>query len=78
MAQVRIVLKDEVIDIGQELLELTRLSSLSELTSLLYSRYAAHLKATWEVQAAAPEAIAGSTFPAQPLEVSHFDEPIQF
>lgn len=50
MRPTRYVLKDEVEPIASELLEITKLSSLSELTSLMYSRYGRHLKATWEIQ----------------------------
>ena len=62
MPQSRFVLKDEILEVAQELLELTRLSSISELTSVLYSRYADHLKSTWKVQASAETTV------AEPLE----------
>lgn len=74
MAQSRFVLKDEVLEVAEELLQLTRLSNISELTSVLYSRYADHLKSTWKVQASAdttavepfPQIASNQTFSAFP------------
>lgn len=78
MAQVRIVLKDEVAEIAQDLLELTRLSNISELTSVLYSRYAKHLKATWEVQPAIEASATPDPLfqPTAPQSISAFSDSI--
>ena len=35
---------------GEHLLEVTKLASLTELINVMFSRYGKHLEATWEVQ----------------------------
>ena len=52
MAQARIVVRDEVLSRGQELLKSTKLGSLTELFNVLVSRYGSHLETTWVIPAA--------------------------
>jgi|GEM_PF-3686163 len=47
MAQARIMLKDEVLEDGQRILKATSLKSLSELFTVLITRYGQHLESTW-------------------------------
>lgn len=49
MTQTRIVLRENIKERAEELLEATQLSSLSELMAVLISRYGKHLEATWEL-----------------------------
>lgn len=50
MAQARIVLKDERLDLANDLLVHTRISTLSELVGVMLTRYSKHMAETWEVQ----------------------------
>lgn len=70
--QRRIVLRDEVLQMGEELREVTRSSTLTELVSIMFSRYGEHLKRTWEITAG-DEPV---TFPSQQQQDFTFDEPI--
>jgi hypothetical protein len=47
MAQARIMLRDQVLEDGQRILKATNLNSLSELFSILITRYGKHLESTW-------------------------------
>ncbi len=47
MAQTRIMLRDEVLEDGQRILKATSLKNLSELFSILITRYGKHLESTW-------------------------------
>ena len=49
MPQARVVIRDDVLERGEELLQVTKLGSLTELIAVMFSRYSAHLAATWEV-----------------------------
>lgn len=49
MTQARIVLRDAALERGEQLLEVTRLGSLTELINIMFSRYGRHLEETWEV-----------------------------
>ncbi|MEC4895990.1 MAG: hypothetical protein SAL07_23665 [Oscillatoria sp. PMC 1051.18] len=49
--QTRVVLRDEVLEMGEELREVTKSSTLTELVSIMFSRYGEHLKQTWKVTA---------------------------
>lgn len=81
MAQTRILLKDSVLEQGEELLKVTRLGSLSELVAVMFSRYGKHLANTWEIQppttsGIAPEVVKNpSPVPELPTEFT-FNEPI--
>jgi hypothetical protein len=46
----RVQLRDTALEQGEQLLEVTKLGSLTELISVMFSRYGKHLEATWEVQ----------------------------
>jgi len=50
MTQARIVLRDTVRERGQQLLETTKLGSLTELINVMFARYGRHLEETWEVK----------------------------
>ena len=50
MTQARIVLRDTVLERGEQLLEVTKLGSLTELINVMFSRYGTHLEQTWEVK----------------------------
>jgi hypothetical protein len=54
MTQARIVLRDAALERGEQLLEVTRLGSLTELINVMFSRYGRHLEETWEVQPVSP------------------------
>ncbi|NET09096.1 MAG: hypothetical protein F6K16_31210 [Symploca sp. SIO2B6] len=54
MTQARIVLRDTVLERGKRLMEVTQIASLTELVSLMFSRYGKHLEQTWEVQPLSP------------------------
>lgn len=47
--QARVYIRDEVLERGEELLQITKLGSLSELIAVFFSRYSTHLAQTWEV-----------------------------
>jgi hypothetical protein len=49
MNQVRIVVHTKIQPLAYELMEVTQVGNLSDLFSLLVSRYASHLKSTWIV-----------------------------
>lgn len=81
----RVHLRDTVLEQGERLLDVTKLGSLAELISVMFSRYGRHLEATWEVQAS-PGA---NLVPAEPSPLSmggmgqeppqpnfQFDEPL--
>lgn len=50
MAQARIVLKNERLDLANDLLAHTRISNLSELMGVMLTRYSKHMAETWEVE----------------------------
>lgn len=82
MTQSRVVLRDEVLEIGERLRQVTRAATLTEVIAIMFSRYGTHLEETWEVKAypgAAYSAIPEPQ-PAQspPVVASDFkfDEPI--
>ncbi|HEY9743315.1 MAG TPA: hypothetical protein V6C90_22740 [Coleofasciculaceae cyanobacterium] len=50
MTQARIVLRDTVRERGEQLLETTKLGSLTELINVMFARYGRHLEETWEVK----------------------------
>ena len=52
MAQARIVVRDEALKRGQQLLKSTKLGSLTELFNVLVSRYGSHLETTWVIPSA--------------------------
>ena len=52
MTQTRIVVRDEVLERGLELLKITKIGSLTELFNVLVSRYGTHLLSTWVIPAA--------------------------
>ena len=49
MPQARIVLKNERLDLANNLLAHTRISTLSELMGVMLTRYSKHMAETWEV-----------------------------
>lgn len=51
MAQARIVVRDEVLERGEQLLKTTKLGSLTELFNVLICRYGNHLESTWVIPA---------------------------
>lgn len=82
--QSRIVLRDSVLERGEQLLVTTKLGSLTELISVMFSKYGRHLEETWEVKPMFPsltqpepsvEAIAPNTLPATVSDF-RFDEPL--
>ena len=54
MPQVRVVLRDEVVEQGERLRQVTKTGSLTELIGLMFSRYGRHLEQTWEVIPVSP------------------------
>jgi hypothetical protein len=84
MTQARIVLRDTVLERGEQLLEKTKLGSLTELINVMFARYGRHLEETWEVRPMfpsltqpepLPEATASATSP-MPEADFRFDEPL--
>ncbi len=84
MTQARIVLRDTVLERGEQLLEVTKLGSLTELINVMFARYGRHLEETWEVKPMFPsltqpepllEAIAPTTA-SMPETNFRFDEPL--
>jgi hypothetical protein len=82
MPQVRVVLRDEVVEQGERLRQVTKTGSLTELIGLMFSRYGRHLEQTWEVIPVGPtyakaEPIPEATKSAQsPTPDFSFDEPL--
>jgi hypothetical protein len=86
MTQARIVLRDAALERGEQLLEVTRLGSLTELINVMFSRYGRHLEETWEVQPVSPTYAKAEPLPetGQPVMQSPpqvepdftFDEPL--
>ncbi len=68
MTQSRIVLRDTVLKRGEQLLEVTKLGSLTELINVMFSRYGTHLEQTWEVQPISPTYAKTEPLPEVPTE----------
>jgi hypothetical protein len=84
MTQARVVIRGAALEMGERLLEVTRLASLTELINVMFSRYGKHLEATWEVLPAPgadgralPQPAPGVVTPTSLVETDFsFDEPI--
>jgi hypothetical protein len=82
MAQSRVVLRDEVLEVGERLRRKTKTGSLTELIAIMFSRYGRHLEETWEVVPIRPtyaqaQAQAEATYSNQlPTSDFSFDEPL--
>lgn len=83
MTQARVVIRGAALEMGEHLLEVTRLASLTELINVMFSRYGKHLEATWEVlplpnaKNAQLEPIPVMTIPAPKPEADFkFEQPI--
>jgi hypothetical protein len=84
MTQARIVLRDTVLERGEELLEVTKLGSLTELINVMFARYGRHLEQTWEVKPMFPSLTQPETLPnvgqqatpTLPESDFSFDEPL--
>jgi hypothetical protein len=86
MTQARIVLRDAALERGEQLLEVTRLGSLTELINVMFSRYGKHLEETWEVQPVTPTYTKAEPLPEIGIQVMQsptqvepnftFDEPL--
>lgn len=87
MTQARIVLRDTVLERGEQLLEVTKLGSLTELINVMFSRYGTHLEQTWEVRPmfpslTQPEPLPEATAPTAAITAPigetdfTFDEPL--
>lgn len=50
MAQSRLILKGDHLDIANSIKDITRLGSLSEVVGAMLTRYGKHMLETWEVQ----------------------------
>lgn len=76
--QTRIVLRGDLVEEAMELCQVTHSGSLSELVTILISRYGRHLKETWEVSAACAQSAPVQEF--EPRIASHksveFNDPI--
>lgn len=69
----RIQLRDTTFEQGKRLLAVTGLGSLTELITVMFSRYGRHLEATWEVM---PSPGANITPPEPaPLSMGEEQEP---
>ena len=49
MTQARVVIRGAALEMGEHLLSVTRLASLTELINVMFSRYGKHLEVTWVV-----------------------------
>lgn len=49
MTQARVVIRGAALEMGEHLLSVTRLATLTELINVMFSRYGKHLEVTWEV-----------------------------
>ncbi len=84
MTQARIVLRDTVLERGEQLLEVTKLGSLTELINVMFSRYGTHLERTWEVKPMFPSLTQPEPLPEVPASVTtplieadfRFDKPL--
>ena len=85
MGQARVVIRDEVLERGEQLLAVTKLGSLTELIAVMFSRYSRHLEQTWEVLPVPnaqysvlpePQPELGVSAPRQPEPDFSFDEPL--
>jgi hypothetical protein len=81
MPQARVVLRDAVLEKAEKLQEVTQVGSISELISVMFSRYGSHLEQTWEVKAtsptyAQPEPSPEMPEPTEPPNDFSFHEPI--
>ncbi len=85
MTQARIVLRDSALERGSQLLEVTRLGSLTELINVMFSRYGRHLEETWEVKPLSPtyakaepspESEQQAIAPTSPESDFQFNEPL--
>ena len=81
MTQARIVLRDTVLERGEQLLEITKLGSLTELINVMFARYGRHLEETWEVlpmfpSFTKPEPLPEAIAPSTPDDYFKFDEPL--
>jgi hypothetical protein len=81
--QSRIVLRDSVLERGEELLRATKLGSLTELINVMFARYGGHLEQTWEVKPMFPSLTQPEVLPQTGQATSilpepdfSFDEPI--
>jgi hypothetical protein len=80
--QSRIVLRDSVLERGEELLRATKLGSLTELINVMFARYGGHLEQTWEVKPMFPSLTQPEVSPQTgqsevlPEPDFRFDEPI--
>lgn len=84
MTQARVVIRGAALEMGEHLLSVTRLASLTELINVMFSRYGKHLEVTWEVlpdesaaKCCSPESAAEIVSPTSvPKKNFKFDEPI--
>ena len=81
MTQARIVLRDTVLERGEQLLEKTKLGSLTELINVMFARYGRHLEETWEVKPMFPSLTQAEPLPEvtvlpAPSTDFNFDEPL--
>jgi hypothetical protein len=75
----RIILRDSTELVANRLLEVTQVGSLTELASLMFSRYGSHLEQTWQVMPIGPSYAQIEPPPApveRPTNFS-FDEPLE-
>lgn len=49
MTQARVVIRGSALEMGERLLSVTKLATLTELINVMFSRYGKHLEVTWEV-----------------------------
>ncbi len=83
MSQARIVLRESVLERGEQLLEVTKLGSLTELINVMFSRYGKHLEQTWQVEPISPtyakaEPLPDAVATTAPVPETNFtfDEPL--
>ena len=84
MTQARVVIRGSALEMGEHLLSVTKLATLTELINVMFSRYGKHLEVTWEVlpdgsavKCLSPEAAPEMVSPTSAPEINFkFDEPI--
>jgi hypothetical protein len=74
--QSRIVLRDSVLERGEELLRATKLGSLTELINVMFARYGGHLEQTWEVKPMFPSLTQPEVSPKLDRVLRYYQNPI--
>ncbi len=75
MSQTRIVVSEKLKPLAQELVATTGVDSLSDLLSLLLTRYGRHLRDTWEIPTVPQQVLSSAQVFAPVAEKPQIQEP---